>query len=215
MSKLAIHKDSWKQIDALPEEARRFIEDLISECILNGVTLKMVHRVTFDGSLGWFSAEDKRLVVCTKNPIDEWLSTAIHESCHMDQWIAESKHHKNFIKEPHDLQDWLDGKINPSKREVSRMINIIQKHELDCEKRSVKKIVDYNLTHVINTSLYIKKANDILFTYALLKETRRWPDWKKVKGKYRKLFTEQPDHFLKSYKYVPTWFRDMATEILS
>lgn len=211
---IIIHPESQKAIDKLPEEAKTFIADLITKCLELNVTLKFYDKHTHNGCLGLFDFETPILYVCTHGKQQEWLSTAVHESCHMDQWIEGSKYYKNFIECPYDWCEWLDGNIELTRIQSSRAINVLQAMELDCEKRAVKKMVEYNLSHVINISEYIKKANDALFTWTMVKDTRKWPNWRMVRGKYRKLWTDQPDYFLKSYKYVPKWFRDLTMELI-
>lgn len=211
---IIIHPESQKAIDKLPDEAKIFIADLITKCLDLNVTLKFYDKITHRGCSGLFEHETPMLYVCTSNKEAEWLSTAIHESCHLDQWVEKSKYYKKFAGCPYSWSDWMDGKVELTSRKVSIAINVLQDMELDCEKRTVKKIVEYNLTHIINTSEYIKKANDVLFTWTMVKKTRKWPDWRKVRGKYRKLFVNQPDYFLKSYRNVPKWFSDLTMEVI-
>lgn len=211
---IIIHPESQKAIDKLPDEAKRFINDLISLCIMNDITLKFKDKCTHNGDMGSFSVWNKTMIVCTRMKPDQWVSVAMHESCHMDQWLANSKYYVEAAQICYDIHGWLNHKEELSKWQLSRTINLIQREELDCEKRTVRKIMEYDLSHFINVDLYIKQANQMLYNYSLIKETRKWPPHNRVRGKYRKLYTDLPPYFLKSYKHIPTWFRKLAMEII-
>ncbi len=82
----------------------------------------------------------------------------------------------NYIEDCENMKynifgDWLKGK-RCLKKDAHDCIDILKNLELDCEKRSVEKILKYNLP--IDIKEYIQKANCYVFFYNHMKKTRQW-----------------------------------------
>jgi len=129
---------------------------------------------------GYFDNVDKKtkspILVCSigknlkniKNIQENFLSTLVHESCHMDQWLENDKIWENNLS--CDIVDsWLSGnEIENIKFHIERTREL----ELDCEKRTVEKIKKYNLRIDVNS--YIQKANAYVQFYNYILNTRKW-----------------------------------------
>ena len=100
------------------------------------------------------------------------------------------------------MDDWLLGK---DVKNIEERIDQVKWLELDCEKRTVKNMIKYNLP--VNISSYIQKANSYILFYNYIKETRLWckmgnsPDEKSNKS----LWSLCPDKFMPRsyYKTIP------------
>lgn len=152
-----------------------FIEDLKRECKRRKVKIIFGkgRTVKIEDSLrssGYFDPAHKELVVGKNRP--DWLSILVHESCHMDQWVQDCKVWRRDDRlGTGQLDEWLLGE-NMRKRRVAAAIHNIIRLELDCERRALVKIAEYNLP--INTTWYSRKANSYLFYYLRVLETRKW-----------------------------------------
>lgn len=172
----------------MEDSVKLFIEDVRRDCKIAGIKLELrpVKRVRIDpgGAMvaGYF-IEGESLIVAKK--CSYWLATLVHESSHMDQWIENSEIWNNDEKHGTAvLQDWLNGK---DVKNIGKAINNIINLELDCERRALKKINEYDLP--INTSTYIQHANDNILHYRWIQKTRRWNNDLTGIGIYRKMPT--------------------------
>lgn len=108
--------------------------------------------------------------VAIQKPFDEWFSTFIHESSHIDQFVEKSSYWVSDV-ESYSLDQWLNGvdyDIDYIKKIVHRTILL----EADCELRSVEKIKQFNLP--INIEDYSRKANSYILFYHSMLENRQW-----------------------------------------
>jgi hypothetical protein len=88
---------------------------------------------------------------------------------------------------------------------MSKILKKIQAVELDCEKRTVKKIKKYNLP--INIDRYIKEANACLWWYTSVTITRRWDGQQYSRPSVLKLM---PTHFNNDYTVLPDNFLELV-----
>ena len=153
-------------------------------------------------SNGFFDPETKLLAVAFNA---NFKDTFIHESCHMDQWIEDSQ-----ISAEYDsivttlLFDVLSGEAQYEGNEAAfaEQVRISRDLELDCERRSVAKIKQYNISD-IDTSVYTKKANSYIFFYTYLLTTRKWYEIGKEPYSLEEVWRESPDHFDNDYSVIP------------
>jgi len=177
-----------------------FLEDLRNLCKQNKIKLTFSNykNVSLGGGMkasGYFDIYNRVLSVAKNRP--EWLSTLVHESCHLDQWI-ENKNKPNSLWTKSDiegesvLEDYILGKRKRAKTALRNVILI----ELDCEKRAVKKIEEYELP--INVHQYIRRANTYLLNYHRYYELREWKneEWP------LSLVSRTPDKFRKDAFYL-------------
>ena len=94
--------------------------------------------------------------------------------------------------------DWIEKRIELDQKTLKLCVQDVIDCELDCEKRSVKKIKEYNLD--INVSNYKRMANTYLYSYPYMLKVRKWKtgiymnDW---------LCAPSPISFQKSYFDIP------------
>jgi hypothetical protein len=137
-----------------------FFNDLLRICRENNFSISLNDKVG-GGCLGRFDYHRKKLQVGKEK---NWLSTLIHESCHLDQWVENPK----CIE---DLNCDIRGIVS-KKSKVSRnaLLPIIEL-ELDCDKRTVAKIKKYELEGEIDLPLYIQDTNHLMFCYYVMFRT--------------------------------------------
>jgi hypothetical protein len=189
----------------------KLIADISKKCIENKISFRLEYAEQVDTDKipcsGYF--DEKSLVVATKKKNNQdWLDILIHESCHLDQFLEKSK-----VWTPDELglfvvEGWIQNKKISSKKAIEAFHNTILL-ELDCEKRTVKKIKKYKLK--FNIDLYIQKANAYLYGYGVSYKKKVWPNRpyekafiiNKMPKKFLKAeeYFNIPDHILSLYKY--------------
>jgi hypothetical protein len=162
-----------RTIRSLDKNTTWFIGDLVKKCHQKGVTLHLkaservnVGRIKCNGSF-----DEDKIEVATKNKFEFWLGILVHESCHMDQWANKTRIWKEIDPYLRAVDKWLnskDHKLKSVKKAFSKVIEL----ELDCEKRSIKKIEKYKLP--IDKEEYIKGANAYLLSYTFARKNRKW-----------------------------------------
>lgn len=178
-----------------------FIDELKKLCVTNNVELRLIEKYSqkVDGvSVGGAFGGVKKMVLisCTKRP--DWLHILIHESCHMDQYLYDKNIWINKGDSYDPLDDWLHDK---RVHDINKHINNVQDLELDCEKRAVVKIKNFDLP--IDIEEYIKKANAYIYFFSYLKHSRRWFGPKNSPYVNEKIWKEMPNQFQKSYRKLP------------
>jgi len=156
------------------EGIKRLRADISLNCIKNNIslTLENKHLVDMDNlpCSGYF--DECSLVVATKKTkTSEWVTTLLHESCHMDQYLEKSKVYVSDSAGLNIVEDWINKKNINKSRLVKGFKNTILL-ELDCEKRTVKKIKKYKLN--VSIPKYIQEANAYLFSYIYALEEKTW-----------------------------------------
>lgn len=164
-----------------------FLEFIKKECKEAGVEclLPETEKISYPGTGGMMVSgyfDDKSnppvLACAIGKPLEKWIETLVHESCHMDQWKEKSKIWASIYADGIDcdkrMDEWLAGKKEFTKEEYTYFIRTMQAMEIDCEKRSVEKIKNLNLPIDINK--YIKAANSYMYFYSIMLETHKWCD---------------------------------------
>jgi len=168
--------DMAKFMQGLSDTEKNFVKFVRSECKKYGVKLKLVHREKIRvgkrmwGS-GYFDESVPSLAVAVMKP--DWLSTLVHEYCHLTQWVDQCKEWKKADRHEScwNMEVWLMGE---SVKNPYFHINNMRDVELDNEKRAVQLIKEHGLE--INTEKYIQQANAYVSLYNYMKYTRKWPD---------------------------------------
>ena len=153
----------------------KLISDIVLKCLKHKISFKLISKPFVEANnikcSGYFDEEDLELVVATNKKENDWLTILIHESCHLDQYTEKTP----IWGEGEDgitvIDEWLEGKDYKPQQLEKAFIDTI-KLEVDCEKRSVKKIKKYNLQ--IDPELYIQKANAYLISYWATYRDRKW-----------------------------------------
>lgn len=178
----------------------RFIEDLETKCKEYGVKLVLYDMkfIENDGDKfgGWFDADNKELHCAFPDKIQtKYVELLVHESCHMDQWIENTKYWTIERRNNSLTEVWkiLKGeKVNKLKYHLRN----VQMMEAECEKMSIEKIKDYDLG--INIERYAMKANSYLLFYSVLIETKKWTDYPPYK--FKDIWRGLPDKILSNFE---------------
>lgn len=178
----------------------RFIEDLETKCKEYGVKLVLYDMkfIENDGDKfgGWFDADNKELHCAFPDKIQtKYVELLVHESCHMDQWIENTKYWAIERRNNSLTEVWkiLKGeKVNKLKYHLKN----VQMMEAECEKMSIEKIKDYDLG--INIERYAMKANSYLLFYSVLVETKKWTDYPPYK--FKDIWRGLPDKILSNFE---------------
>lgn len=158
----------------------RFIRDLKKSTKKNGIILDLSEKshVEYDQLLvnGYFIEDPATLAVGVGKPVELWLPVLVHESCHMDQFIEGDDSWLDLdLSDGHVANDivsrWVDGQSFNSTL-LDEAFEASLAVELDCERRTIEKIIKYNLP--IDPIEYAQKANSYLYFYPILRQMRKW-----------------------------------------
>lgn len=172
----------------IPDRARGFVDHVLRRAVRRGVSVKFSAdaRVPYMGDpcmlvSGYFIDRPVReLAVAQGKPTDQWLGVLVHESCHMDQWIQEAPCWQDaFMPDGREALDWLNDwvarRLELPQDQVLDIVRRCRELELDCERRAVMRIQQYDLPLSIED--YIRKANAYVFFYDFIATSRKWyPD---------------------------------------
>lgn len=125
-----------------PKPIKNLVNDILLNCHNNNMGLVFVNkenvRIGKDLVSGYFDTNN--IVVAIKKSQEDWLSTLVHESCHLDQYLERNRWYSNLME--NKLDDWVNG---AQLKNVRIHVDKIIKLEHDCEKRSLHKIEKYKL----------------------------------------------------------------------
>lgn len=177
----------------------KFLELVQDDCLRHGVEIifhpkqeiKLSKKISVSG---YWSDDDKKLNVAIY--CDEWLTVLAHEYGHFCQWKENKFLDKATADAYVDFDEWIEGKKELSKNKLEKTCELIQKCELDCEKRALNFIKEYKLYK--DEKLYIQKANSYVLGYEAAKLKRKW--FKMPPSRTSKIFSNMPKTFTKSLK---------------
>lgn len=157
----------------------QFLIDTLETAVSNGI------KVTFTADPksklgGYFDEETLNVNLVTKeNTLKErhlWLSTLVHETCHMDQFLEQTELWTDTLVNGVSIwtfvDSWLSHDIELTKEQIETYINIMIGVELDCEIRSIAKIKKYKLP--IDLKRYTREANAYMYFHESMKKKRSW-----------------------------------------
>lgn len=209
-------------------EIKLILADVVSKAIENNIEIILSNkdRVVYSGDssntecAGYFCENEKTgeriLAVATDVPLKHWITVLLHESSHMDQYLENCQEWQDCkMEDGSDSTDalfkWIDGANIDNIYDIGmRSLRV----ELDCEKRTVKKIMDYNLYDHIDVIEYIKKANAYIYFYLYVLETRKF--YTKGNEPYTNsmIWSVAPVHFQGDYSTIPQPLYDAFKEYI-
>lgn len=164
----------------MPAEVRAFVDATIKRAnkYERRVVLLNDEFVMADGLRcgGYYESDlsDRHLIAACGKPLDVWLGTLVHESCHMDQdiersdvWLAGEDSDGDVL-----YQEWLAGHCELTPEYLKQWTQQVQGLELDCEMRTAKRITEYNLP--LNLDEYVRAANSYVYFYTMSAKRRSW-----------------------------------------
>lgn len=183
-----------------------FIENELDKCRRSniGIHIPKSKSVLHNGMncAGFFDDSNMTFAVAYTKNQNHWLSTFVHESCHVDQWIDQIDIWNAKIGDIDPLEvidSWLlkEVELDPVTKQL--VFDIVTAIELDCEQRSVEKIKKFNLP--LNITNYIKKSNAYVWSYRMVQETRNY-DHNSMHEVYS-VWRAMPKHFENDYSILP------------
>lgn len=178
---------------------KKLLADISVKCVKNGISFKLEYAPQVDVKnipcSGYFD-EESLVVAVKKRKTNDWLDILVHESCHLDQCLEKSKYWYKDEVTLDIVEGYLKGKNYSKTRLKTAFINTINL-EMDCEKRTIRKMKKYNIK--FNTSLYIQKANSYLFGYGIVYKTKVWP---KTPYESPLIYKKMPKTFLNAENYL-------------
>lgn len=175
----------------------KFIQRIHSDCELNGFTLELINNNYVDlgddkESSGYFDETEKK--ICVAMRCVDPIGVLAHEYNHFKQYIEAPVFYQHCSKSYQKVFDWLDGKrVN----NISEHIATATMLELDCEKRTVEMIKNFNLN--IDIKLYIRQANAYIYFWQYIFYTRKWCDMNNTPSSNIKIVSSMPARFLNDY----------------
>ena len=166
------------------EKARKLIKDTYKIAKANDIEIRLVKdKFVFEdwdkaklfGSGGYFDSDNRILAVAIEKRESRWLSIFVHESCHMDQFLSNSRAWEKYSPGHTLFFNWLQDNKSVKKEQLEQAAQDAIRIELDCERRSLEKIKKYNLD--LDEIDYIRGINAYLHGYLFSLETKKWlPD---------------------------------------
>lgn len=177
---------------------KKLIGDIANKCLANGFSFKLEAKKSVQAGegidcSGYF--DEKDLVVASAKK--DWRDVLVHESCHLDQFVENSKYWDDGECGIIILDKWLMKKANYNKKRLEKAIQNTILLELDCEKRTVKKMIRYGIK--FNKTKYIQKANAYLLSYWASYRDRKWYPFPYER---KNIFENMPKVFMKAEEYL-------------
>lgn len=153
-----------------------YIKRVIQKAKANGIaiSLRKGSKVNSgDGTRcgGYF--DGTTLAVATNHSRSFWVSLFIHEACHMDQMLENSRFWNNATAECYDIfHRYLTTKI-ADKQDLEYALDQIVMIEADCERRALK-VIDELKDKPCTPELYAKRANSYLHFHKAIYEYGAW-----------------------------------------
>jgi hypothetical protein len=197
----------------MEENTKRFLETEVERARKAGVICDFPHQThlaypqTGTEVNGYFiEIPFPKCAAAIGKPIQLWLPIALHEFCHMDQYLEQSSYWEDrllpgsTIEAAEILMLWVQKKIELSEEQRREYITRARDVELDCEMRAVEKIKKFGLP--LSIPEYIKKANSYLFFYTAMEYLQRWylPD--REPYNVPEVWKHAPDVFLPEHAYA-------------
>lgn len=187
------------------DPAKRFRARVEKECRRLGVSFHAINeeRVKADDDYADGYFDEDSLVFACGQPTEAWLSTLVHESCHMDQWssrcpewqackIDESLHLDASLV----FECWLRGHVELTPDQLDKYLSAIRNLELNCERRALAKIEEFQLP--IDRTVYIKGANAYILYHNYMAQVRRRESRRSVS--HESILAEMSDQFDMNYE---------------
>jgi hypothetical protein len=190
----------------LTKQEQAFIDLTVEKATKNNVNVHLIQKrsVSSNGGApcsGFVTDEPPCLAVATGKPKSKWFPVFIHESCHMDQFLEPAQVWTDTKIQGADANDlvflWVEHMIELNAHQLERYIHLATMVELDCEKRTIQKILAHKFD--IDPSIYTQRANAYVYFYLMLAKTRRWYTVGREPYAVKEVWEQMPKHFNNDY----------------
>ena len=151
---------------------------------------------------GYFSENPLTIAISTGDlAVADWIGTLVHEFSHFEQWRDHDPSYVTTYKRTTAdkiVELWMHGKDYDDKT-IDDCLNQQKLCELNCERRTVKNLIKFNIP--IDIDLYTQNANAYIHYYNYMKLTRRWttPN-KNFPTDIPEILKSMPKHLNMNYK---------------
>lgn len=199
-------------LDTLDQPVKTFIKHVLYQCGVNDVQVVLANKKSVKSINTKYNGffDELTLQVATKRPLEQWLYTFVHESCHFDQWRENCRIWRHRVRgcNPMFLVSlWLEGVIELKAPVLYQAVQATLLLELDCEKRSIKKIRKNKLP--LDIKECTKRANAYVYFYHMFPHTRSWYHIGAEPYNIPEIVAEMPDHFNNDYTKLPTVYKKL------
>jgi hypothetical protein len=159
-----------------------FVKHVRQRCKETKVKIKLVDDI-FVGwgeikCAGYFDSVGLELAAATKDLYDpnRWITLLAHEYNHLEQWAENSPIWTGTTLGDYDAYSmwdmWLNHYVELNEEQLTKYTNLCMEVELDCEKRTVETIKQWNLPFDIEE--YTQRSNAYALQYQFVKKHRKW-----------------------------------------
>lgn len=125
------------------------------------------------GNAGEFLHAKKQMRVHVADA--DWLLTLAHEYAHLRQWIDRPKWYLECEDDTEDFPKFLASA--PSARRALRVTRVLQRIELDAERRTLALARQFRLASQAEIQSYPAGANLYVWQHEIARRLRRWPEY--------------------------------------
>lgn len=200
-SGMEVSSAAKKILRTFPQEVQNYFEKLDKKCQKHRITLKLSSGRLINSvggrCSGHFDSFGRELAVALGQGWRHAFQVAIHEECHLSQYLDPKSVWHTKISDNHTkFFQWLAGKNFKEPRILAQSAMILER---DCERRAVAEIRK-KYSHIIDVEKYKTRANAYLAGYYWCFINRQWLR----KSPYdRKLIAHCPPKLFRSFKDIP------------
>lgn len=198
-------------VESLPLVLKGFTRRLLATCRQHDISVYLSekdHVKYGDYTCHGYVDDAPRVLACAcAGPWQEWFPTLVHESCHVDQLIEGSPFWKVGGNCYAKIDDWVSGKLKLPKKQVASLAQHCLELELDCERRSLQKILDYELP--FDPIEYVQRANAYIYFYLAVPKLGRWNAPGRAPHAVQEVWKWFPSTFSNDYATLRPAFLDL------
>lgn len=191
----------------LNTDSRKFLADSLSHMLENNISCHLLKYRSFENASGFFDGARKKFVCCTHS--QNWFHCYIHEYCHFLQYITKYKPYLEFLAS-FDAFDLHDFQNTPKTATYRKAIQTMCKVEINCDKRAIKLIKQYNLS--VNLAHYIAQANYenrcIYHRYIFKNNFTYMPDYSEILKRYETKTLNSFKTVWKKDSYISSFYKN-------
>ena len=154
-------------------DVNAFIGMAITEMMRKGVRIEIreckkfrPHHCSYFSTSNWHK-KPEFFIIYEKGESNSIFTTFVHEYCHFLQWKMKTPVFIESTPSLSKLQKWL----NRDRKKLSmKHIRLIQRMELDCDRKALAVIHKYELP--VDIDAYIQEANSYILSYNYIHELR-------------------------------------------
>jgi hypothetical protein len=205
----------------VPSDIMSYVNIVLDKADRHNVQVQLLntkHVTLCDGSTAWGYFDDTptpALCVGCDYDVEHWFPVFLHESSHMDQWIENCEYWKNQyfagVSAVAIINLWINKIVELSDDNKWELIKAVRELELDCEKRTARKIQENKfLSKTVDVQSYCQRGNSYVLFYNILGMFRKWYLHDHAPYNSTKLCSMMPTTFKENSWYEPT---SMSTAI--